>query len=161
MLGQEGRDRDDETGRAEAALQAVGLSEGLLYRVERSVVGREALHRGHLAAHRLDREQQARADGVAVEEHGAGPAHAVLARQVGARQLALLAQRIAQRRAVLDHDPALLAVHGQSDSPLGHVAPLGVSHPAPRAWLDRSPGPSAPRPPADGTRRSHADRRAG
>ena len=71
-----------EAGRAEAALEAVALAERLLQRVQPPVL-LEALDRRHLRAPRLHREHQARADGDAVDEHGARPAHPVLAPEVG------------------------------------------------------------------------------
>ena len=56
-----------EAGRAEPALEAVGLAERLLHRAERAVGGADALDGGDVGAVGLHREHQARAHRVAVD----------------------------------------------------------------------------------------------
>ena len=55
VVGQQVDRRDDHPGRAVTALQGMALMECLLYRVQRPVVGGEALDRGDLAAGQLGR----------------------------------------------------------------------------------------------------------
>ena len=95
------RGRDDEPGRAEAALHRARVDERLLHRVQ-LVAGAEALDRDDLVAVRLRREHEARADELAVEQHGAGAALALLARVLRARQPEPLAQRVEQALALPD-----------------------------------------------------------
>ena len=87
--------------------------ERLLQGVQRAVGGGEALHGADLGAVGLHGEQQAGPHGLTVGQHGAGPADAVLAPQVGAGQPAVLAQRVGQGLARLDGDAVLGAVHRQ------------------------------------------------
>src|SRR6185295_2408757 len=63
----------DLAGRAEPALEGVHLDEGALDRVE-LVAARDPLDGPDLAAVAVDRQQQARVDGPAVDQDGAGPA---------------------------------------------------------------------------------------
>ena len=63
-----------------------------------------------LAAVGLHREHQAGAHRRAVDDHGAGAAHAVLAADMGAGQPQIVAQAIRQRQPRLDLDLDLLAV---------------------------------------------------
>ena len=72
-------------GRAEPALQAVLLPERLLHRVQRRRVAAERLDRLDPRVRRLHREQQARAHRLAVEQHGAGAADALLAARRASR----------------------------------------------------------------------------
>jgi hypothetical protein len=74
---------EEHARRAGAALQTVVLGEGLLDRVELAVVG-EALDGEDVGAASLDGEHEARLDGLAVDDDGAGAADAVLAADVGA-----------------------------------------------------------------------------
>ena len=76
--------------------KAVALAERLLERVQRVAVG-EAFDGRDVGAVGLDGEHQARPDGFAVDEHGARAAHAVLAPEVGAGQLEILAQEVGER----------------------------------------------------------------
>ena len=59
----------------------------------------------------LDGEHQARADGRAVEEDGAGAADAVLAAEMGAGEPDILAERVGEGPPRLDLDAVLLAVY--------------------------------------------------
>ena len=84
-----------EPGGAEAALQAVALPEGLLQGWSSSAAA-QRLDGGDRVAVRLDGEQDAGADRLAVEQDGAGAAHPVLAADVGAGQRQLVAQEVAR-----------------------------------------------------------------
>ena len=75
----------------------MALLERPLDGVQAAVVGRQPLDGRHLVALRADREHQATADRFAVEQHGAGPADAVLAADVGAGQMQVVAQGVAQQ----------------------------------------------------------------
>src|SRR5438093_6891241 len=86
---------------AEPALQALLLPERLLQRVE-FAVGGEPLHGLDLGAVGLDGEHEAGADALAVHEHRAGAAHAVLASDVGADQPEVLAQELDEGAAGFD-----------------------------------------------------------
>ena len=85
-------------GRAEAALQAVVLPEGLLQRMQHAVL-HQALDRRDLGAVGLHREHQARAGRLAVDQHRARPADAVLAADVRAGEPQVLAQEVDQQLA--------------------------------------------------------------
>ena len=63
----------------------------------------------------LDREHQAGADRLAVEDDGAGAADAVLAADMGAGLAAVVADRVDQGLARLDADRVRRAVDGQRD----------------------------------------------
>ena len=94
-------DQHEKARRAEAALQAVMLHEGALQRVELVAVG-QAFDGADLFAVGLYREHQARAHRLAIDQHGAGAAHAVFAADMRAGLSAILADRIDQRAARLD-----------------------------------------------------------
>ena len=98
---QAGGDRHQEARRAEPALQRVALAEGLLHRVQHLaaavVVARQALDGGHLVPVDLDGEHQARAHRVAVDQHRARAADAVLAADVRAGQPEVVPQRVGQQ----------------------------------------------------------------
>ncbi len=89
-------------GGAEAALQAVGVAEGLLQRVELAVAAGQPLDGGELVAVGLDRQHQAGAHRLAVDEHRAGAADAVLAADVGAGEAELVAQEVGEQQPRLD-----------------------------------------------------------
>ena len=78
-----------------------------------------------LGAVGLHREQQARAHGLAVEQDGARAADAVLAAEVRAGEVAVLAEEVGERLAGLGTAPVALAVDGQRDVVLvlSHVRP--------------------------------------
>src|SRR4029077_9037891 len=83
-----------DAGRAEAALERVADAEGLLQRVQARAVSREALDGVHPAAVDLDREDEAGARGLAVDQDGARSARAVLAAQMRPGEAPLPAQQI-------------------------------------------------------------------
>jgi hypothetical protein len=93
--GEQGRQRHQQTRRAEAALQRVMLAERDLQRRQRAVGPRQAFDRIDPAAVGLHRQAQAGARGHAVEPHRAGAAHAVLAPDMGAGFAQLVAQEVA------------------------------------------------------------------
>src|SRR5207248_5342259 len=104
-----------EARRAEAALQAVVLPERLLQRMERLAL-REAFDGADLRALRLHGEHEAGTDRLAVHQHGAGAAHAVLAAEMRAGQPAVFAQRIGEIAACGRADFVLPSVHLQCES---------------------------------------------
>ena len=115
-----------EARRAEAALQAVMIDEGLLQRMQRVAVG-EPLDGADLPALRLHREHQAGAHGDVVEDDGAGAADAVLAADMGAGLPAVVADGVDQRAPRLDPDRIVAAVDGERDVDfLGHGRALRV-----------------------------------
>ena len=75
----------------------------------------EALDGAHLAAFAGHREGDARARGRAVDQHGAGAAHAVLAAEVGAGQALAFAQEVAEVRPRLGEGLDLLSVDDELD----------------------------------------------
>ena len=88
----EGGGGHDHAGRAEAALERLGVEEGLLHRVQLAVL-REPLDRRDLATRGAEGGHQAAMHGRAVEPDGAGAA-------------------IARVAALLDAEPAVLAQEG-------------------------------------------------
>src|SRR5204862_2405445 len=101
--------------RAEAALEAVAFPEGLLQRMELLRSGRLPFDGGEGMAVRLHGEHDARAHRLAVEEHRAGAAHAVLAADVSAGQVQLVAQEVREQQAGLDLALVGAAVDGDGD----------------------------------------------
>ena len=108
MLSKQADHRHDESRRAEPALEAVALVEGLLDRVQWRSRGCETFDGHQVMALGLHREHQARPDRRAVEEDGAAAAHTVLAPHVRAGQSKVVAKVVRQqparigRRRVLD-----------------------------------------------------------
>ena len=80
------------------------IHEGLLQRVQLVAVRRQPFDGADLLAVRLHGEHQARAHRLAVDEHGAGAADAVLAADMRAGLAAVLADGVGQRAARLDRD---------------------------------------------------------
>src|SRR5215212_1344737 len=106
---------DDEARRAEAALNRAGLGEGRLNRVQLAVFA-QALHGHELMAVSLGRDDEAGADELAVEEHRARPALALLAGVLGAGKAETLAKNVEQALAGPDVSLVALAVDSQLDS---------------------------------------------
>jgi hypothetical protein len=71
---------------------------------------REALDGDHLRALGLNREHQTRPHRGAVDQHGAGAAHAMLAADMGSGQPQMMAQAIGERQPRLDFDLDRFAV---------------------------------------------------
>src|SRR5712691_1366690 len=130
IVAQELEQSREHAGRAEAALQAVIVAERLLQRMQLLVARRDALDGEDVVAVRLHREHQAGARRIAVEQDGAGAAHAVLAAEMGAGQAEIVADEIRQRDADLDLLLVPLAVDGQRDGSLqlGHSGVPCVSY---------------------------------
>ena len=115
VLAQIRVERHEDAGRAESALQRVAGPEGLLQRVQARAIARQSLDGVHPGAVGLHGEDQAGARGLAVDEHRAGPAGAVLAAQVRAREAEVLAQQIREEHARDHARPPLGAVHEDGD----------------------------------------------
>src|SRR5579871_216548 len=122
--------RHQKARRAEPALQRILVLERLL-QVAQPLARRQRLDGRHLAAIGLDGEHQARLDRLAVDQHGAVAAHALLATDMGPRQPELVAQKVGQVQARLDQPLLAPAVHGHR-------------HPAPLSHARRSRQPAAP-----------------
>src|SRR5258705_5450563 len=84
---------EQEAGRAVPALERVRIAEGLLYRVQLPPA-REAFDGRDRSTLGLGREHEARFHRLAVEEDSTGAAHALLASNVGAVELELVAQEV-------------------------------------------------------------------
>ena len=84
----------EDAGGAEAALQGVVALEGLLQVGHRSVRIAQAFDGVDAAGVDLQRQRQAGAAGHAVDLHGAGTAHAVLAAHVCAGRAQAFAQEV-------------------------------------------------------------------
>src|SRR5262249_55125065 len=123
---EEGRRRDDEARRAEAALDAARLDERLLDRVVDPLDGDDVVPLG------LRCEDEARADEHAVEEHRARAALALLAGVLRAREAEPLAQRVEEALALPDVGFRLAAVDAERDP-----------HASTRASARRASTPSA------------------
>ena len=95
-------------GRAEAALEAVLLPEGLLQWVE-PALRRQSLDGRDRRAVGLHRQHGAALDGHAVDDHGAGAALAGVAADVGAGEVEILAQQLHEHASGLD-------LHGTGDA---------------------------------------------
>src|SRR5207244_5571072 len=94
-------DRHENARRAEAALQRVIATEGLLQHRKPAGLGREPLDRVDACAIRLHREREAGARGRAVDLNGASAAGAVLAADMRAGKSELVAQEIREQHARL------------------------------------------------------------
>src|SRR6266516_3282895 len=109
------RGRDDQARSAEAALDRAGLGEGLLDGVQPAVLAQT--FDGHqLVPVRLGGKDEACADELAVQQHGARSALALLARVLRARQTEPLAENVEQTLARPHVGLMALAVDGQLDS---------------------------------------------
>ena len=95
----------------------VRLAERRLQRVQLGAVrGGQALDRRDRGAVGLHGEHQARAHRLAVHQHGAGAADAVLAADVRAGEAELVAQEVAEQQARLDLGGVGRAVDGHADA---------------------------------------------
>ena len=122
------------------------VHEGLLHRMQ-FVVLRQAFDGANLFARRLHGEHQAGAHRLAVDDHGAGAADAVLAADMGAGLAAVLADGVGQRAARLDGDGVIAAVDGEGDGglvgqrnpppPFGAGGGRGLPEPQPKTpvWI--------------------------
>ena len=114
ILVQQGFGRKDEAGDAIAALHRAVLDEGLLERVQRLAVA-QALDGRNLAALGAQGGGQAGKHRLAVHDHRAGPAFALIAADFGAGQPQAVAEHVYQQLVGLDLDGHRLTVdgHGQ------------------------------------------------
>jgi hypothetical protein len=71
---------------AKTALKTVRLPKGLLNRMENGWARRQTFHGLEIGAIGLDRKSNARTNGFAVPENGAGSAHTMFATNVSSRQ---------------------------------------------------------------------------
>jgi hypothetical protein len=110
MLAQELGQRHQDARGAEAALQPMMVLKRLLQRVQPVAIG-ERFDRGDLLAVALHREHQAGARARPAEEDRARAACAVLASDVRAGEVQLVAQKIHQREACFHFTAVCLAVH--------------------------------------------------
>src|SRR5881296_1957404 len=146
MVAHEGDERHEDARGAEAALQPVRLAERGLQRVQLPPVaragGREALDGGDRVTVRLHREHQARPHRLAVEQHGAGAAHPVLAPDVRAGEPELVTQEVGEEQPRLDGTLLPHAVHGHGDrhllahAPAPLLATSETTAPTPRRSLE-------------------------
>ncbi len=118
ISGEQGVRGEDHRGRAVAALHAVGLAEGVLHGRELARSRRQPLDRGDGIAVGLHREHQAGAHRRAVDQHGAGTAHPVLAAGMGAVEEEPIPQAIEQAHARLDLDRVWRAIDVQLNAHL-------------------------------------------
>ena len=106
--------RDQHPRGAESALQRVVARERLAQRPPGGVVS-ESFDGHHGRALAGVRPGDARSDRLPVHQHRAGAAHAVLAAEVGAGQVQVVAQELGELRAVRDAGAARLSVDGQAN----------------------------------------------
>ena len=125
MLVEERLAGDDEAGRTEPALLGVVLDEGRLDR-SKLPVGREPFDRRDLLPLRLEGEHRAGVDGLAPDDHGAGPAGGAVAHLLGSREVEVVAQRVEQGHARLDLDLLGRAIDPQRDWDLAGAEDLHI-----------------------------------
>src|SRR5882724_5308047 len=106
---------DQHAAGAIAALQAVGLAEGILQRAHRAVGLGEAFYGRHPVAARLHCIHEAGPHGLAVQHHRAGAADAVLAADMRPGQAQLVPQPVDERQSRGHLRLAPLAVHFDAD----------------------------------------------
>src|SRR5262245_16879068 len=106
------RHRAQDARGAEPALQGVMPREGALHLVECTCFG-EPLHRHNVRVVGLSGVLGAAAHRAPVADHGAGATYAVLAADVNAESLELVAEKVAQQHASLGLAGAALPVQGQ------------------------------------------------
>jgi hypothetical protein len=100
--------------RAKSALQAMVIDESLLQRMQ-LVAGRQALDRAYLFSLRLDGKHQAGADHLAINDHSAGTADAVLAADMRSGLPAFVADGIDQSAARLQANDVIAPVDSELD----------------------------------------------
>src|SRR5262249_18760309 len=84
--------------------------------MKRGVRAGEPLDRLDTTAVRLDRQHETASDRLPVEQHGARPAHAVLAAHVGAGEIEIVAEDLREGGARLGLPLARAAVHRDADT---------------------------------------------
>ena len=116
MLAQELGERHEDPRCAETALQAVMVLERLLKPVELAVRGKR-FDRDHFLPLALHREHQARPGTRAADQYRARAAHSMLAADVRAGEVQLVAQEIGERQARFDFARVRLAIERDGDAP--------------------------------------------
>src|SRR3954469_18977021 len=114
IVVEEGGGGEDHPRRAVAALEAAMLHEGLLDRMQ-GAVARQPLDGGDLAVARRAERGDARADGLAVDEHGAGAADPGAAAVLGAGQPQVGAEHPEELAAVVGVEGGGTAVESELD----------------------------------------------
>ena len=122
---------DQHAGRAETALQRIAPLECLL-QIGNDAGIRDAFDGFDFGAVALHGKDEAAAHHLAVDQHRAGAADAVLAADMAAGQSQILAQEIDQRLARLDALAHVLAVDAQAD------VEMALAHDPIRALVLRS-----------------------
>src|SRR3989475_5722791 len=126
VLTQQCDDRHDLTGRAEAALEGVGVDEGALHRMQLSIL-RDPFDGLDGLSFAGDGERHAGVDGTAVDKDGARATRTFIADLLRPRQAERLAQRVedgaARRRSYRDG----LAVDRQRDIGSARTAQHGTA----------------------------------
>ena len=116
------RDCHDETGRAEAALEAMMLTEGLLDPTQ--AVDLPLTFDGFdLQAIDLDRKSQTRARASTVQKYGAGTAHSMFAADMRSGEGQFLTQEIAKKHPRFDGAGVGYPVDAHSNCFLNHWSP--------------------------------------
>src|SRR5689334_13240090 len=102
--------RRDHARRTDAALESMMFAEARLQGRE-ALILRQPFDRDDFAALGLDGQYQTAADSLAVDQHGAGTAHSVLATDMRAGQPQMMAQAIRKRQARFDRNLNRAAIH--------------------------------------------------
>ena len=123
VFSKEGVCRNHETRCAIYALERVLGLEGCLERCQSPGALRKALDRRHLGAVGLDREHQARAYRVTVEQHRARAADTVLAAQMRASQTQIVTQEVRKGSPRLHRAGNPFTVDRHSQRNFTHVSP--------------------------------------
>ena len=106
---------DQHSGRADPTLRGAGFEECALQRIQGAVVT-EPLYRGHPASGDLGGGDEAGADLLVVEEHGARAAITRLATDLGPAKLEVLAQHVGEPSYRVAVDAHLAAVQVKRDA---------------------------------------------
>src|SRR5262245_35831932 len=136
VLGEQLVGDHQHAGRAEAALEPLRLAEGLLQRAQ-AVGPTDPFHGEDLRGVGAGGEHETGPDGLAVDEHGARAAHAVLAADVRAGEAQGLADHVDEQPARLDGELVANAVDGQGDGDGRRHAQLPVARSAAMAMASR------------------------
>ena len=104
------------------------IHEGLLHRMQRVAI-RQAFDRANFLACRLHGKHQARAHRLAVHDHSAGAANAVLAADMRTGLPAIIADRVHQCAPRLDLNRMIAAVDTEADSGFCGHAIISSAHP--------------------------------
>src|SRR5262249_7857542 len=120
LLLQQRLRRQQESRRAVAALRGAEIGERLLQRME-SLGSRHALDRFHTPALAFESEAEAGDNGLAADEHGAGPALAELAAVLRARQREVLAEHLEESLVGLERGCDGLSVDRDRDERLRRI----------------------------------------